>query len=383
MLPSQARANGSVVSRVVFAALAFGLSLGCGDGNGPGSAGGGGSKDSGSSGGSGGGGACKEPAPLFAPLVLGDAWGEGGSDMIRTIRIDEATGEMFFNGYSQMFYMAPGSSTPTVLMQVASGMTHFWLMTNELLFPGTTDTVLYTTLRTGGALTPLVAAAPSTTDRPSRVSLWEAVDLKNVYWVDNRGLRLVETPPPDLNTIYKSAWRSPEATPTQLYQGNLDLERLVIAGSYVYFREETAKDSNKYRPMRVGVFGDAATDLTATLNGDVLAGNNQELVVSRMDLQNNSWGLFVMQPDGTNQVKVDDSMLINEIAEREGTWAFVDFPGGDEVFRLFTYSAATGRRDIGCVVDDDTTIHAAALTADAMYVAIYRHDKTTILRYPL
>jgi hypothetical protein len=168
---------------------------------------------------------------------------------------------------------------------------------------------------------------------------------------------------------------------TALYQGSRLFNKVLPAGSDVYFEEEV--DTGGYRQLRVSSAGGATTEVEPALKGKVLAGNADQILVARSDYESSNYGIFIMRPDGSNAVKILDSPVASEHAERDGVWAVVAFPGAGKTFMLYSYSATTGLKTIGCVEAANTTIHAAALTQKEVYVSIYRNEKATILRYPL
>lgn len=86
---------------------------------------------------------------------------------------------------------------------------------------------------------------------------------------------------------------------------------------------------------------------------------------------------------GSNEIKIESNSFGSYVVKRGGMWAMEGAANDLTRSDLYSYTAAGVRKYLGCINGENTTVHASALTQDALYMSIYRKQKSVILRYPL
>jgi hypothetical protein len=393
VIGTQAGGRGWLLAAALLATS--GGACGGGDPAAAGGTGGGLGATTGGGGKTGGSGSCAEQ-PLFPLRALGP----GGDDLYRGIRLDEATGDLYFSDLDELFVLRAGASAPQKLGDRGDA---FWLAADTILFPGpiynpTTLTVLSGMSRNGGALTDLV----TTPRAPSFNDLFEVGDVlvvgDDVIWVarEMHTSNPAALPPTwDHKTYYirKTSWRSP-STPQVLYTGTRDLFGLVVGGSKLYVSEETgAVDSNDYAGKIVDLAGGGAQPGTTEdrYGGLVVDADEASVMVSREGDPTipGKWGIYRLALDGSGEAQVMRSPALFRgvffLAHRNGTWVFTESPTFGDPDDVYAYSVAGGKRRLGCVSDDiPTNSFGVELSASSVFVSVLRNSMLAgILRYPL
>ena len=340
-------------------------------------------------------GSCTEQ-PLFPLRGLG----AGSNDLYRQIRLDEATGDLYFADLSELFVLRAGSSAPQKLGDRGDA---FWLAADTILFPGpiyntSTLTVLSGMSRNGGALTDLVTT-PKATSSNDHFEVGEVLAVgDDVIWIaremhTNNPAALLPTWDRKTYYIRKTSWRSP-GTPQVLYTGTRDLFGLVVGGSKLYVSEETGDvDSNQYLGKIVDLAGGGAQPGTTDdrYGGVVVDADEASVIVSREGDPTipGQWGIYRLAPDGSGEAQVMrfPALLrgVFSLAHRNGTWVFTESPALGEPDDVYAYSVAGGKRRLGCVSDNPpTNTFAVELGASSVFVSVLRNSMAAgILRYPL
>src|SRR5215471_11052110 len=221
------------VSCSVAALLFFG---GCGGGASGGAPAAQGSGDG--TGGTGGGAGSATGQCAEVPIFPARGFGEDNFDVIRQIRVDEATGDVYFSDLDELFVVRAGTGTA---QKIAALGDQFWLTSDSVLFPGGVSSggqmpILAATSRAGGDARVLVTTPDSTT--PGEVFLKTEVVVvgDEVTWITQH-VHPATAPVGTTYFVHKTSWRSP-GEPQQLYMGTRDLQGIVVAAGKLYVSEE-------------------------------------------------------------------------------------------------------------------------------------------------
>jgi len=371
------------------AAFLLAIGSGCGGGNnGPSAPGTGGT--------GGGAGSTVTQTCSEQPVFAARGFGENDVDVIRQIRVDDATGDLYFSILDQLFVIRSGAGMPE---KIADYGDEFWLTPDAILIPwgsrmGDQVPVLLTTGRAGGTASVVVTTPAST----SFNDIFEVADVvvvgDEVTWI----ARNLHTDHPEqllapfdkTYFVRKTSWRSP-GPPQQLYQGTRDLQGIVVAGGKLYVSEEIGEvDSNDYQ-QKIIDFATGAVDPTNPFDkyrGEVVAGDDVSLIVSRdLDLDHpETAGVFRVAPDGSGEARLLQFPVFLrsafDIASRDGTWVFTSKKDLVSPITVYSYSVTDGIRQIGCATGEDTTDHAIALGSSQTFLSIFRNgNSATILKY--
>jgi hypothetical protein len=359
---------------------------GCGSG-------GGGNDGSGGSAGSNGG-TCSEQ-----PTFPARGYGDDNTDLIRQIRIDDATGDMYFTTYSDLYVLRSGASEPAAISHLGGA---FWLTDDAFLFPNgfaidDPIVVLHSVPRTGGDATAAITS-PASTSRNDVFNLGDSALIGDqLVWITSS----FHTSNPDrLPRVYdskkwevrKTSMKSPAAAQT-LYTSSRELSTIVADRTNIYVEEETgAEQSRDFVQRIIGLESGAVDAMTADekFGGAVVAGDDRSLIIAAdidQDHLDTKPGIFRIAPDGSGKAALHDELLLSKwifnIASSRGTWGFERSTALAEPHQVYAYTVAGGVRNIGCANGNDTTAHAIAVGQNAVFLSIYRGSMSTILRFPL
>jgi hypothetical protein len=364
------------VAVLAISACHGGAKSGAGSGSGSGSAAAAKSTDEAS-------GRCVETA-LFAPRALG----KGGNDMYRGLQIDPVTKDIYAVDLHTIVRVPAAGGEPAIVVNSEAGVgSWFWLRSDRFLFPGDDvskngeQAVLFAMPREGGELTPIIpipAGDPSTFHRLSDVR----VIGDDVYWQVDEGTRGKRD---STHSFFTTSWKEP-GTPKRLFSSKHDVDGdlmtpgFVIAGGRAYILEKLGDTADSQVENVIDLATGAVSRLAPALGGFVIGGDAESLIVRRIGTRSDETGAFRMKSDGTQVLRISETVA-PRLAVRDGTWAVVAHNRHKGIIEVSTVVAATGaHKALGCV-NGDATVHAMALTDDAIYVSVFRSSKATILRF--
>jgi hypothetical protein len=214
-----------------------------------------------------------------------------------------------------------------------------------------------------------------------------------VYWVDVRAVREDFSTGAPIERTYRAwhtSWRSPSATPAQLYTSELELEVPVVVGGVAYIEEangENAQDGTTQRVITIADGSVGPSSAEELYGGKVLAGDDQSLIVSNdvISLENfEDYGVYRFAPDGSQEERLYQGLTTIDWRSRNGSWAYDVYNIEADTYDIYVYQPGSTPRLLGCVADSANTVHDVVLGEDAVYVSVFYTDSTaTILRYPL
>lgn len=347
-----------------------------------------------------------EETPLFPFRAMGNARGNGGSDMIRQIREDSDTGELFFTNLDTLFRLAPGAKEPE---EIASGEEFggdFYLTPDQFLFPGgsfleaalkmasglAADTELQPILvsmpREGGELTMQLGIPASTTEESYLFTGHVHVVGDNAVYEYRHGPK--ETGSYDLQyaaVIEMDSWKEP-GDPVELYRSasGVGFDSLLVVGTNVYVTLIQGEGADtEWLQVIVNLQTQTVADKTAEelLGGKVIGGDEDWVLVERTDPEA-PWGVFRMRPDGSDAEAVLPEDLASDFDQAHGTWVIETLGDlDDDRFYVNTYTGSDGLKQIGCINGEDTTVHVLRAGKDAVFASVYREDRASIFKIPM
>ena len=327
--------------------------------------------------------ACTE-TPIFPPRSTGDS----GNDLYRKIVVDPATHDLYFSDLHTIYRVAAGGGEPQVVLPRAKGGgRQFWLAPDRLLVAGNdvwldnkVHAVLFTMPRGGGDLQPMIDVPAGDVRTFRSVEDIEIIG-DDVYWRLDEGTRGGHD---TTHTLLTTSWTHP-GQPRVLYttklnaSGDLLTSGSVIAGGRVYLLEDRGKSADPHAATVIDLATGAVSQADPGLNGYVVDGDANWILVRHDSSKDGKMGLIRMRPDGSQAVQIGTS-LRPHLATRGDTWALADHNGKTATTEVSVIAASGEKKLLGCV-NGDATVHAIAIGDDAIYVSVFRNNKATILRF--
>ena len=357
-------------------------------------------------------GSCKED-PIF-PLV-DEAYGY--NELIRDMIFDDASNTLYYATLHGFYRYSGDEELPELVTQFDNLYLYkFWRSGQYFIFSGNTldgqNSLIKLLSIDGNEVAPRLIYKEDTDFSGDPQSI--QVVGKTVYWIQRR---TVAGDGEDEDIVVWSIIKS-TIDVSEINEGNIDIIYSAPEGMslgdgvyaadayYVNLVEERGDEEFTWHMELDPETGEIRDeDTLSSRNGFVLDGDEQSVLFFRsaevIEGWFTTWESERRFVDDSETIIMDDNLLdwlqrVNHYAMKESRWAWLDWGAHDSTaeldnFYLFTHIPNQESQFIGCVNERDTTTHAVAIGADAVYVSIFRdsnndgysNGSATILKYSI